>query len=107
MQIAQSSMLNEPPRCSAPLKRSALAAFMAEQEPQTIHYDNYGAALVSDDANGEWNPAEKGKTHEHGNGAQRNNEILPDDSPGPLAKTKGRQKVFQPIMHQHDVRLFE
>ena len=57
--------------------------------------------------NGKGNFTEQGEGYENDYRPQRNEKVLADDSASPLAQAKRGKKVFQAIMHQHDIGLFE
>src|SRR5262245_7956189 len=83
------------------------AALATEQQSQAVHDDDHCAAFVSDDANRQWNAAQKSKRDENSHCSERDEQILTDDSPGSLTQSKRSEKILQPVVHQHDIGLFE
>jgi hypothetical protein len=79
----------------------------AKEQAQAVHDHNDRAAFMANHTNGERNFAEQGEGHQDDYGPQRNEKVLADDRPGPLTETKRGEKVFQAIMHEHYIGLFE
>ena len=58
-------------------------------------------------AEGQRDSAEQGKGHEHGHGAERDDEVLPDDGAGATTELEGDEEVFQPVVHQDHLGLLQ
>ena len=79
----------------------------AEQQAQAVHHHDHRAAFVADHADGERNFAQQGEGDQHHHRPEGNDQVLADDAAGALAEAEGGQEILQPVVHEHDVRLFE
>ena len=89
------------------IRDSSIPLVTAKKQSQTVHHHDDGAAFVADHADRQWNFAQHRKRHQHNDRAERNDKILPDDAPRALAQPKRSEKIFQPVVHQHHVRLLK
>jgi hypothetical protein len=62
---------------------------------------------VSNHADGQRDFAEESEANQHNDSAEREKQILTNHAPSSLAESKGRKNVFQPIVHQYHIGLFE
>src|ERR1039458_5168729 len=72
--------------------RLLLGAF-PKQQPQAVHHYDHGAAFVADHAEGQWDFPQHRKRHQHHDGAERDEKILPDDGAGALAQTERSEEI--------------
>src|ERR1051326_2502854 len=86
--------VNPPPTASPP---SGTAPF-PDQQPETVEHDNHGAALVPHHADRQRNAAEQGEPDQHGDGAEREDEILLNNTARALAQFKSREKILQNLV---------
>lgn len=78
-----------------------------EEQAEAVEDHDHGAALVTDDAEGEGDASEGGEYDQGQYGAEGEDEVLSDDASGSSAELKGAEEVFETIVHEHDVGLFE
>jgi hypothetical protein len=69
------------PCLSVSIRGLTFLIFSAKQQPQAVHHHDDGAAFVADHADGQRDFSKHRKGHQHGDGAQRNHQVLPDDGP--------------------------
>ncbi len=62
-------------------------AYPVRQEAQTIQHDQNGAALMSDHRERKRQIEEQAAGHQHQHGADRKDEVLPDDRSRPACQT--------------------
>ena len=79
----------------------------SKEETETIHNDDYCAAFVAHNSDGQGDAAQERKGDEHNYGSERDNQVLANDASRPLAELKSGKKILEAIMHKHDIGLFK
>lgn len=78
-----------------------------EEEAEAVEDDEDGAAFVAEHAMGEGEAGGDGEDGEDGEGAEGDDEVLADDASGAAAEVVGVADVFEAVVHEDDVGLFE
>jgi hypothetical protein len=95
------------PLCFRRVRRRFIRPAASNQQSQTVHHYDNRAAFVSDYSYRQGDLADQGKHDQDYNCAKGYDQVLANDPAGALAETKGRQKIFQSVVHEDDVGLFE
>jgi hypothetical protein len=78
-----------------------------EEQAQAVHNDNHSTAFVAYNTDRKRDDTDQGQRDEDRDGAQGDDQILANDCAGALTETERSQEVFEAIVHEDDVRLFE